>query len=415
MPLVQDLPKILIVDDNHNNLDVLSDTLISKGFHVSVAIDGENALDQIEYYQPELILLDAMMPNIDGFETCQLLKQNPVTCNIPIIFMTALGETDVKVRAFKLGASDFITKPFESAELLARVELQLKLSNFQETLKQQNHQLQYEINQRYEVEVALLEINDQLTKSNNVLKAEIENRELIEKKLQVEILERKQAEKAVKKSLMEKELLLKEIHHRVKNNLFIVSSLLEFQSNYIDDPQIIKMLSNSQNRIMSMALIHEQLHSKTDLSQIDFQQYVTNLTDNLIDSYFTTEINLTVDVAQVCLNIETANSCGLIINELISNSLEHAFSENTEGNIKLDFIEDDSGNLTLIVKDDGIGFSDVNIFYESESLGIKLILTLVEQLEGKLEVKSDYSSAYSKDRGTEVKITFRELDYQNRV
>lgn len=407
MSLVKNLPRILIVDDNRNNLEVLSETLARAGFQVAVAIDGENALEQIKYYQPEIILLDVMMPNLDGFETCKLLKQNSNTCNIPIILITALTETEVKVRALKLGVNDYITKPFESSELLARIESQLKSYNSPQSLAQKNQQLQQEINQKYEAEIALLEINEQLLKANSILQAEIKQRKFIEEKLQAEVLERQQAEKAVIKSLKEKELLLKEIHHRVKNNLCIVSSLLEFQADFIDNPQIVKMICDSKNRVMTMALIHEELHSQTNLSRIDFQHYVTTLSENLINYYLSQKINLTVNAQQVYLNIETANSCGLIINELISNAVEHAFPGDSQGDILLEFTQDDLEHFTLKVKDDGIGFTDVNLFYESESLGINLVTTLVEQLEGKLEVKSDC--------GTEVKITFKELNYRDRI
>ena len=132
---------ILIVDDNHNNLEVLSETLTRAGFQVSVAIDGENALEQIEYYKPELILLDVMMPGIDGYQTCQRIKSNPDTFDIPVIFMTALSDTEHKVRGFALGAVDYITKPFQREEELARVRVLLHLRNLSLTLEGQNRML----------------------------------------------------------------------------------------------------------------------------------------------------------------------------------------------------------------------------------------------------------------------------------
>nr|WP_083637059.1 response regulator [Leptolyngbya sp. 'hensonii'] len=146
---------ILIVDDNPTNLEVLSEALSDAGFQVSVALDGESAIDQAQYYQPELVLLDVMMPGIDGFETCQRLKANPTTRDIPVIFMTALADTEHKVRGLTSGAIDYITKPFQQEEVLARVRLQLNLRNLSKTLELQNVKLKQEIAEREAAQTAL--------------------------------------------------------------------------------------------------------------------------------------------------------------------------------------------------------------------------------------------------------------------
>jgi signal transduction histidine kinase len=153
---------ILIVDDNPTNLEVLSETLVDVGFQVAVAVDGESALEQIGYYHPEVILLDIMMPGIDGFETCRRLKQNPSTCDIPVIFMTALSDPESKLKGLSLGAVDYITKPFQQAEVLARVMVHLKLRNFAKTLEIQNQMLQKEIERREQAEASLFKLNQEL-------------------------------------------------------------------------------------------------------------------------------------------------------------------------------------------------------------------------------------------------------------
>lgn len=153
---------ILIVDDNPTNLEVLSETLVDVGFQVAVAVDGESALEQIEYYHPEVILLDIMMPGIDGFETCRRLKQNPSTYDIPVIFMTALSDPESKLKGLSLGAVDYITKPFQQAEVLARVMVHLKLRNFAKTLEIQNQMLQKEIERREQAEASLCKLNQEL-------------------------------------------------------------------------------------------------------------------------------------------------------------------------------------------------------------------------------------------------------------
>ena len=161
-PISANNHSILIVDDNPTNLEVLSESLSDSGFQVAVAIDGESALEQISYHPPTLILLDVMMPGIDGFETCMRLKENPKTQDIPVIFMTALSDTDHKVKGFSLGAIDYITKPFRYEEVMARVQVHLKVQTLTQTLQSQNQQLKVEVQHRERAESQLLEANQQL-------------------------------------------------------------------------------------------------------------------------------------------------------------------------------------------------------------------------------------------------------------
>ncbi|AFY35839.1 response regulator [Calothrix sp. PCC 7507] len=153
---------ILIVDDNPTNLEVLSDTLTAAGFQVAVALDGETALEQVQYYQADLIILDVMMPGIDGFETCKRLKANPLTRDIPIIFATALSDTTNKVTGLSVGAVDYVTKPFQCEEVLARIQIHLKLRNLDKILETQNLLLKQEIQQRKIAESLLQKLNQEL-------------------------------------------------------------------------------------------------------------------------------------------------------------------------------------------------------------------------------------------------------------
>ena len=146
---------ILIVDDNPSNLGALFKFLSDSDFKVLVATDGETALEQIEYVQHDLILLDIMMPGMDGFETCRRLKENPATQEIPVIFMTALSDTIDKVKGFQLGAVDYITKPIQHEEVLVRVETHLTIRNLQKKLEGKNQRLQEEIIQRKHAEAVL--------------------------------------------------------------------------------------------------------------------------------------------------------------------------------------------------------------------------------------------------------------------
>lgn len=146
---------VLLVDDNPTNLGVLFDSLSDSGFKILVAQDGESAIEQVNYLKPDIILLDVMMPGIDGFETCKRLKQNPDTHDIPVLFMTALTETVDKVKGFSVGAVDYITKPFQTEEVLARIQTHLAIQQLQQQLQLQNQKLQQEIREREQVEQSL--------------------------------------------------------------------------------------------------------------------------------------------------------------------------------------------------------------------------------------------------------------------
>ncbi|MEM7591227.1 MAG: response regulator [Cyanobacteria bacterium P01_A01_bin.83] len=418
---------ILIVDDNPTNLSVIVDYLEESGLNILVSQDGESSLKRAKYAKPGIILLDVLMPGIDGYETCRRLKNDPQTQNIPIIFMTALSSIEDKVKGFEVGAVDYVTKPIQPAEVLARIKLHLQLRFMTQTLSRQNDVLKVEVEQRKAVQTKLRSINSKLEQEaqeriaaqqalkqlNLELEARVAKRTALlaqsNDKLQQEIIERKQIEIKLKNSLAEKEVLLKEIYHRVKNNLLVVSSLLELQSSAIEDPEMIRILQNSQERIYSMALVHEQLYRSENLQKINISHYLKALLDNISASHLNSDnrISLSVKIAEVNLNIETVNSCGLIVNELVTNALEHAFDSQQQGNIWLNLERQSSGKIVLTIKDDGKGMPPEFDFELAESLGLQLVSILIRQLEGTLELNLD--------QGTCFKITFTELDYRDRL
>jgi PAS domain S-box-containing protein len=204
------------------------------------------------------------------------------------------------------------------------------------------------------------------------------------------ITDAKQAEQKIKSSLSEKEVLLKEIHHRVKNNLQIICSLLSLQSNRIKDQEILEIFSDSQNRVKAMALVHERLYESQDLSRVDFPGYTRNLTDHLIKSYqaASKSIQLNLEVESVPMNINTAVPCGLIINELVSNSLKYAFDERENGLILIRLSQPNPWQLRLIVKDDGVGLPAGFDLDEVRTLGLKLVKGLAQQIGGEISFKN---------------------------
>lgn len=215
------------------------------------------------------------------------------------------------------------------------------------------------------------------------------------------------AEKELKNSLLEKEILLREIHHRVKNNMQIISSLLNLQSSFIQDPKAIEAFHESQTRIKSMAMVHEQLYQSGDLTQISIRDYILKLVNNLFYSYGVRkdQITLVTEISDIKLNLETVLPCGLILCEVISNSLKYAFPEGEEGEIRirLEFMDD---TLHLTISDNGIGLTE-NDYLENKSLGMQLIQTLTNQLDGELELDIE--------QGTQYKISFKEAEYRERI
>ncbi len=215
-----------------------------------------------------------------------------------------------------------------------------------------------------------------------------------------DVSKRHQAEEKVRASLQEKEALLKEIHHRVKNNLQVISSLLGLQSRTGQSEQTKKALQESQNRIHSMALLHEALYQSHNLSQIDCRKYFEQLGAHLFRCFgiSASRVQLQIDVGGVTLGLESAVPCGLIVNELISNSLKHAFHEGRCGVIRILLRREADDRMTLIVADNGPGIPENIGFYTTRSLGLRLVRTLADQLHATIELEVR--------EGTEIRLKF---------
>ncbi|WP_052374118.1 PAS domain S-box protein [Methanobacterium sp. SMA-27] len=222
------------------------------------------------------------------------------------------------------------------------------------------------------------------------------------------ITERKEAEEKIKSSLKEKEVLLQEIHHRVKNNMQIISSLLNLQTKYVDAEESVNILRESQNRVKSMAMIHEKLYQSDDLTHIQFVDYIPSLVLNLFYSYNVeiTQIEPIFEIEDISLNMETAVPCGLIISELVSNSLKYAFPNGRKGEVRVSLKSEDD-KYELIISDSGIGLPEKLDFDNLESLGLSLVNSLTEQIDGEITINISH--------GTEFKITFKELSYKDRI
>ncbi|MCA1825840.1 MAG: histidine kinase dimerization/phosphoacceptor domain -containing protein [Myxococcales bacterium] len=203
-----------------------------------------------------------------------------------------------------------------------------------------------------------------------------------------DITESKRAEEIVKNSLREKELLLKEIHHRVKNNLQITSSLLRLQAGKIADASVRQLLRESQDRIRSMALVHDMLYRSQDLARVDFPEYVRVLVIQLFRSYNASgRIRADVQLENIVFGVDLAVPCGLIINELVANALKHAFPGDRQGVVRVR-MSAAPDRYTLLVEDDGIGFPAGLDFLHTETLGLQLVRMLTEQIGGRVFLDS---------------------------
>ncbi len=218
-----------------------------------------------------------------------------------------------------------------------------------------------------------------------------------------DITGRKRAEEQLRDSLREKEILLHEIHHRVKNNLQIVSTLLDLQSDYIEDEQALRYFRESQDRINSMALVHEALYRSRDLARIDFAVYLEGLTDHLCKSYVADAARVTLECAidALSLDIDEAVPCGLIVNELVSNCLKHAFPQGREGRILVQCRRDGDGLIRLSVSDNGVGLPAGLDLAAARTLGLQLVTMLVRQLRGTLLMERRPAG------GTKITLSFR--------
>ena len=212
-----------------------------------------------------------------------------------------------------------------------------------------------------------------------------------------DITERKQAEEQIKKSLKEKNILIKEIYHRVKNNLAVVSSLLNMQSKYINDKKAIEAFKETRDRVMSMSMVHTQLYNSDDYTNVEYKKYVKNLVSRVFyTAKISGQVKLHLELDDVTVPIDKAIPCGLLLNELVTNALKHAFPKNRKGNLRIIMRSLKDEYCEIIVKDDGVGIPENFDLEKSKSLGLKLINLLVKQISGTLEIESK--------QGTEFRI-----------
>lgn len=597
---------VLIVDDDAKIVAIFTKLLNDSGCQVQKAANAAEVFVETDRLLPDLILLDILLPGLDGFEIAARLKEKKRTKDIPIIFLTVKNKVEDKIKGFKLGAVDYLTKPINIEEAAARINTHLALHNLQKSLEEKNRALIHDITERKRAEEALKqseiaykELADSITdvffamdkklkytywnKASEILTGipaekaigkslyelfpavkgtktekiylevlktkqsrsfvnefklknkdyffeinaypikdgisvftkDITDHKLAERELSethqlletilasthmlvayldpqfnfvwvnrayaeadnrepsffpgknhfelypypeneeifqnvvhtgkpyfsyarafeyeehpergvsywdwslipiknprgvvtglvltlVDITKRVQAEEQLEASLREKEVLLKEVHHRVKNNLQVINSLLSLQSRRLDDKNIISVFEEVKNRIFSIALVHEKLYESKNLAAIDFGEYIRILTAHLRKTFPTdpSAVKLNIKTKETSLQVDKAIPCALIINELVTNALKYAFPGNKKGEITVAFRTGRNGKMVLTVADNGVGLPADFDMDAPKALGMQIIKALVKQLHGSLRV--------GKDKGAKFTIEFRE-------
>lgn len=434
--------KILVIEDEKSVRTSIRDLLIEKQFEVYLADGGKEGLNLAREITPDLIICDIMMNDMDGYMVIENLKKSVATSNIPFLFLTAKADAADLRKGMGLGADDYLFKPFKAKDLLQAIELRLAKKKESENKfkqiwehsrdgmclidshgkicivndafchllrKSKEELIHREFNAYFQSEginiksiTEPVEISERMILWNGVSRyfsfsfSPFESFDSSDNLLCIlrDITVKKENEDKLISSLKEKDVLLKEIHHRVKNNLQIISSLLSLQSNYLLEEDVKEIFLESQNRIRSMSLIHEKLYQSNNLSEIDFKDYIQELSNYLVISYNLSsfEVDILLNIDSIKCHIDTAIPLGIIFNELITNSIKHAFQDVEQGVIEIRASKKED-QIVVSYSDNGNGLPDDFSIENISSLGFSLITNLAEQLSAKLEIEnSDHFS-----------------------
>lgn len=343
---------ILVVDDSATNLMLLASILSADGYDVRPVESGELALAEISARPPDLVLLDIRMAGLNGFDVCRRLKAGAGTRDIPIMFISGASDTAERIEGLELGAVDFISKPVQRGELRARVKTHLELARLRAEAE------------RY---AAAVERSNQ--------------------RLQQELSQRGLAERALATSLREKEGLLREAHHRVKNNLALIVSLMRIESERSREPKTQSVLAQMQSRIQSVILLNEALYKTESYTTVALDAYLRQIATHLFQAQNDNAgtVRLVMDLSPLEVPTRAAIPCGLIVNELMTNSLKHAFPGGRSGEIRIGLRRQDADTVRLQVSDTGPGLPTGFRTKVRDSLGLSLVTDLARQIRGSLE------------------------------
>lgn len=446
---------ILIVDDEPSNLATLKQ-ILGDSYALVFARSGAECLAAVKKHQPALILLDIQMPDMDGYTVCRALKADEASENTPVIFVSSLGDVGDESAGFESGGVDYIIKPVSPALVHARVRTHLSLvrasaseKHFQLLvnvapvmmwmtddmdrfqlynegwLRFTGRTLEQELSKQWENDDVHPEDRDRQQK---VYQQNIQQRQPFELQYRlkngleiyrwikvvavprfspqgtysgyigcgIDISEQKKQEEQIFAALKEKETLLSEVHHRVKNNLQIIDSLLGLKLSQVHDPTTLTILRDSQNRVRSMALIHQMLYQTKDFARVDFAEVCNTLARNLMSSYGAEPVRVRViqSTGIISLPMSTAIPLGLLVNELVSNALKYAYPAGESGEVCVELSTSLNGDLKLSVRDDGVGLPDGET-NNSSTLGLQLVHVLSEQISSELQINRKHPTCFT--------------------
>lgn len=362
--------KLLTIEDEEFVRESIVAYFEDSGFDVYSAENGEKGLSVFDEIHPDVVLTDLRMPKVSGFDVVRSIHaSNP---EVPVVVVSGTGVIQDSIEAIRMGAWDYVTKPISDMAVLEHIVK--KVLERAELKREQANYRQY--------------LEDEVAKRT--------------KELNDELLEKTKVQQQLQASLEEKTILLKEIHHRVKNNLQVMASIISLQLSSINDETVKENFLSLQARIQSMASVHEALYNSDNLAKIEFDVYVKNMISSLMQIYPLSygSVDVVCDVEKVQLGIDVAVPCGLILNELLTNAMKYAFGPGDSGEIKVKFnFDENNKSYKLQVKDNGQGFAEELDIKNSKSLGMTLVDALLTQLEAE----------YSLDRsnGTCWEIIFK--------
>jgi PAS domain S-box-containing protein len=441
--------KILIVEDEALTLMELETCIKSWGYQSLTAFSGEEAISIAVNEEPDLIIMDIILSGkINGIKAAEEIKKE---IEVPIVYLSAYNDEITRKEAEYTLPFNFIAKPFDNNLLKYAIEMALSRHEMEKRVLESEARFRVvfdsvpdqifikDKNSVYTMVNPALEqffgikseelvgktdselftpdhVEHILKIDQNVLKGEVIKEETppvgqSKAILQVikspmyssngeiiglcgiarDITQQKNDEEIIKKSLHEKEMLMREINHRVKNNLTVISSLLSLQSSYVADEEAKGMFKDSQNRARAMALIHERLYQSKDLKRIDFADYISTLAIDLFNTYQINQDRITLDleIEETLLDVNTAIPLGLILNELISNSLNYAFSDGKHGKINISLKKTTENQFILEVFDNGIGIPQDFDIKNTNSFGLQIVSILIDQIQGALEIDNN--------------------------
>ncbi len=342
---------ILVVDDEIANRELLEAFLSPHGYDLIFASNGEEALQLLADHEIDLVLLDVLMPGLNGFEVTRRVRQVDRLQRLPIILVTALRESEDRVAGIEAGCDDFISKPIEKNELLARVRSLLKVKAY----------------------------NDLAASYRAELEAEVRKR-------------------------------TQELYHRTKNNMQVITSLLFLKAQTITDEKLSSDYLEMANRIQTMAMVHEKMIINQDLSLINMKSYIGDLVSYVMHSFAEKSQHITVvlEIESFDMLFDMAIPCGLVINELLSNALKYSCPDKKSGVIKIALAKDDAHSVDLQISDSGIGLPPDLDIHDERLYGLKIAVSIIEhQLKGTIQVLSGPGLVYQ--------IHFIDNIYQKRI